>query len=158
MTDTLSPDAFYSHFEDVRAGMLKIGATDFAPMTPFARPSDSAIWFVTAKGTDLANAADGWAPAQFIVSSNGAGLWATVHGEAHLHMDRAILDDIWNPMTDAWFEEGKQDPDLTMIHFKPARAEVWTSDGGMKFFFEIAKAQMQDTKPDVGSHGMVSFT
>ncbi|MGR3493412.1 MAG: pyridoxamine 5'-phosphate oxidase family protein [Shimia sp.] len=157
--NTMPADDFWAAFEDVRAGMLKIGDTDFAPMTPFSRPSENALWFVTAKGTDLANAAaHGWSPAQFIVSSNGAGLWATIHGEARIHMDRAKLDEIWNPVTDAWFEEGKSDPDLTMIHFKLSRAEAWTSDGSLKFFYEIAKSQIDDTKPDVGNHGTLTFT
>ncbi|MGR3435308.1 MAG: pyridoxamine 5'-phosphate oxidase family protein [Shimia sp.] len=156
--DPVTQDDFWPAVQGARAGFLAVSGADFAPMAHFADRESHGLWFFTAEGTDLERAAQTGGEATFLVVNEGDNAWAVVHGTAHLHMDRAKLDEFWNPMTDAWFEEGKQDPDLRMIHFRPTRAELWKSDGGAKFMYEIAKAKVTGDTPDPGQHGTLSFS
>jgi general stress protein 26 len=88
----------------------------------------------------------------FHYGSKDQKVWACIHGELSIHGDdRAIIDRYWNPVLSAWFPEGKDDPHLTILRFDGDDGRVWVSDGGLfKFAFEIAKANISNTAPNVG--------
>ncbi len=158
MTDTLTQDDFWSHLDGVQAGMLAIGNARPVPMSHYADREARALWFITAKGTDLVDATrDGVKPARYILASGNGKLYARIDGHATLSNDRAKLDEIWNVIADSWFEDGKTDGDLALVRVDLNEAEVWITNGGMRFLYEIAKAQMTDEKPDMGTHGTLHF-
>lgn len=79
-------------------------------------------------------------------------------GELREHKDQKIIDKYWSPIVAAWFEEGREDPEVTMIFFVPDEAAIWTStDSSMKFAWEIAKANETETKPNVGYHDIIAI-
>lgn len=152
---------FWDRIEDVQAGMLGFASDNrLVPMSPQIDKDDHGhIWFITAHGTDLVNGTEaGPQPAKFVICDQKAGLHADIEGTLSLSGDRAKLDKIWSVVAAAWFEDDKQDPDVRLLCFKPAKAEVWeTSTSGIKFFYEIAKANLTDTKPDAGKQGTITF-
>lgn len=152
---------FYDNLENVRAGMLGLASDGkLVPMSPnFDDDAPGAIWFITAQGTDLVNGvASGPQPARFVVAEGSAGLYADIDGTLSLSTDQAKLDDIWSRVADAWFEDGRQDPDVRLLKFTPAKAEAWiTTTSGVKFFYEIIKANLTDEKPDAGEHASLTF-
>lgn len=160
-TDTetgVSRDDFWDALGNATAGMLSAGSAKPAPMTHYIDSDRGLLWFVTARDTDLARElARGSQAATHVVGEGGARIYARIEGEAELVMDREKLDEIWNPVADAWFEEGKSDPDLVMIRMRLTEAEVWLTPGTARFFYEIAKAQVSGDRPDGGSHGVVRF-
>lgn len=158
MTDTLTPDDFWSRLDDVQAGMLSAGAARPVPMSHYVDREARALWFITANGTDLAQSVGAAAtPARYILASGDGKIYARVDGTASVSHDAAKLDEIWNFVADAWFEGGKRDDDIVLVRFDLSEAEVWTTDGGVRFLYEMAKAQATDRKPDVGSHGTLRF-
>lgn len=152
---------FYDNLEDVRAGMLGLASDGkLVPMSPnFDDDEPEAIWFITAQGTDLVNGvSDGPQPARFVVAEGSAGLYADIDGMLSLSTDQRKLDDIWSSVADAWFEDGRQDPDVRLLKFAPTKAEAWiTSTSGVKFFYEIIKAKLTDETPDTGEHVSLTF-
>lgn len=151
---------FWDRFEDVRSCML--GTTDgplvaMSPQVDDDKPGK--IWFITAKGTDLANAvATGPIDARMVVSDDKQGLYADVLGRLVQSTDRDELEEVWSFVADAWFEDGKNDPDVRLLCFTPVSADASiTSTSGAKFFYEIAKANLTDEKPDMGRQGKISF-
>ncbi len=154
-------EEFWDRIEDVRAGMLGLVSDNrLVPMSPQIDGSDeSAIWFITARGTDLVSGVEAGAQtARFVVSSDQQGLYADVAGTLELSDDSARLDKLWSVFAAAWFEDGKEDPDLRLLKFTPTRAEVSVSpESNLKFLYEIAKASLTDEKPDAGEQGIVVF-
>ncbi|OAN81000.1 general stress protein [Jannaschia sp. EhC01] len=152
---------FWDRIEDIRSGMLGIkGQGRLVPMSPQVDDDvPGAIWFITAKGTDLANGvAGGPQPAQFVVSDDGEGLYADIDGMLERSTDREALDEVWSFVADAWFDGGKHDPDVCLLKFTPASGEVSITDGGgAKFLYEIAKAHLTSETPDSGHQGNVVF-
>jgi len=152
---------FWDRIEDVRAGMLGIkGEGRLVAMSPNVDGDvPGAIWFITAKGTDLARGVRaGPKPAQFVVAADGPGLYADIDGKLSHSTDREALDEVWSFVSDAWFDGGKSDPDVALLKFMPTQAEMSvTSGGGAKFLYELAKAQLTDTAPDMGAQGVVTF-
>ena len=152
---------FWDRIGDVRSGMLGLASDNrLVPMSPQIDKDDNAhIWFLTAHGTDLASGCEAGAQAaKYVICDDKQGLYADIDGTLSLSGDRAKLDEVWNMVASAWFEDDKQDPDLRLLCFTPSKAEVWeTSTSGIKFFYEVAKANLTDTKPDAGEQGTISF-
>lgn len=156
MTDTLK-DTFWDRLDDITAGMLSTPSAPPRPMAHSAKRKDNMLWFITATGTDIAEAAKGGAKAQYTLASGQGQLYAAVEGTLSEVNDPDKLDEIWSPMAAAWFEEGRKDDDIVLVGFKPTRAEVWETDGKAKTLFEMARANMGHDTPDVGKHGHLTF-
>ena len=54
-----------------------------------------------------------------------AGIFATVHGNLILDNDREAIDRLWNRYVAAWYEGGKDDPNLALLRLNADRAEIW---------------------------------
>lgn len=120
----------------------------FQPMTPFVEPEQRAVWFFCRDDNDLiAQSAEG--KAMLVVQ--GDRFQACVGGTLTPAHDKARIDKFWNPIVAAWYPEGKDDPHLTLLRFDCEDAEVWSSQANpIRFAFEIAKANMTGSMPDVG--------
>lgn len=98
-------DQFWNRLDDVNAGML--GTTEdprLVPMSHYADRDQSTLWFIGAKGTDLAKTlAGGPKDAIHVVTDAGEGLYTRIHGSLALSDDRAKLDEIWNAVASSWF-------------------------------------------------------
>lgn len=155
-------EEFWDRLDDVQAGMLGLTSDgQMVPMSPslYDDGKDGAVWFITSQHTDLAKAlVAGAAAGRFIVADPKEGLYANIEGQLSLVDDQKVLDDIWSPMAAAWFEDDKQDDDLRLVRFVPARAAAWFSTTNpVKFMYEIAKANMTDEMPDTGFQADLTF-
>ncbi|WP_323718607.1 pyridoxamine 5'-phosphate oxidase family protein [Paracoccus aminovorans] len=150
---------FWDRLEKVNSGMLGlVEAPRLVPMSHYVDRDSRTLWFITAKGTDLVQAvAGGGKPALHAVADESGGLFARLDGTLALSDDRAKLDELWNAVASAWFEEGKQDPDLQLMRLDLTGAEIWLTGGSMRFLYEIAKSKVTGAKPDMGEHFALSF-
>ncbi len=152
-------ETFWDRLEDVRTGMLSADSARAVPMSHYVDKKTGAIWFITADGTDLAKTASqsGSAKGEYIVSSDAEGIYSRIDGTLTAVTAPAKLAELWNAVAAAWFEDGKQDPDIQLVRFDPVTAEIWVTGGALSFLYEVAKARMTDEKPDAGDHGTVTF-
>jgi general stress protein 26 len=103
------------------------------PMTAQFENDRGPIWFFTAKSTHLAEALTmGAKPAVASFTSKDHDVFASVHGSLSVDNDRDVIDRLWNPFVAAWYEGGKDDPELTLLRFDTDRAEIWL-DGSSLF-------------------------
>ena len=53
---------------------------------------------------------------------------------------------------------GRDDPELTLLEFTPNQGEVWAStDSSAVFAWEVAKALVSGSEPDVGVIAKIDF-
>ena len=52
-------------------------------------------------------------------------LWVSVSGRAEFVQDAAKNKELWNPVLKAWFPDGLDDPELSLIKVHAAEAEYW---------------------------------
>ena len=143
---------------DDRHGTGMLGLMDatqhFQPMTAFVEEKAGQIWFFTRKDTDLARATAG-GMAMFTIQTND--LQACIGGRLTETLDRARMDKYWNSVVAAWYPDGKDDANLTMLRMDLADAEVWISANPVKFAWEVAKANATHSTPDAGDKAHIDF-
>ncbi|WBU57635.1 pyridoxamine 5'-phosphate oxidase family protein [Paracoccus sediminicola] len=156
MSDDVKTE-FRDRLEKVRTGMLEVDGR-FLPMSHNLIENDPHFWFITAKETPMAKAAAQSAQARYTICSDGKGLYADIQGALELSNDQEKLDEVWSVIASSWFEEGKQDPDLQLVRYTPAKAEVWLTDSGaIGFLYEVAKANITGDQPDMGTHTSITL-
>ncbi len=132
MTDKTEIAAkFWKALRSDRTLMLGIAGADLSqPMTAQVDGDKGAgkVWIFTAKDTDLVKSLRGgrMAVAQFV--SKGHDLFAALEGKLTREDSRSTIDRLWNPFVAAWFEGGKDDPNLQLLNFEPRRAQIWLND------------------------------
>lgn len=159
MADTIltaaeAEEEFWEHLGKHGVGMLGLDQPGYhsQPMTAFRDEDGGAIWFFTRDDTDLArDAALPDQPAMFAFASKDHEVWASLHGTLSVSHDREKIERYWNPVVAAWYPDGKDDPHLTLLRFEPDDGRIWVSrKGPIRFFYEIAKANLTKTLPDEG--------
>ncbi|PVA11879.1 general stress protein [Pelagivirga sediminicola] len=157
MTDTDLKATFWDRVENVNVGMLSADGTNPRPMAHHAHRDDGALWFLTADHTDIGKDAAAGKSARYQIASGDAKIYAFVDGTLSVETDRAKLEEIWSPMDAAWFEDGKDDPDVRLVRFTPKTAEVWASDGTAKALYDMATSAMGGDTASPGTHGKITF-
>jgi len=156
-------ERLWKEIAKVRYGMLGLvgekSGGHFQPMTAFCEPETGQIWFFTRTETDLARAARGPADAMFVVQAKDQHFQACIGGRLEQQYDRARMDKYWNPIVAAWYPDGKDDPQLTMLRLQANDAQVWLSETSpVRFFWEIAKANVTHDEPNVGQSANVTLS
>lgn len=159
ISNTEAIDEFWDHLKDRTTVMLgAVGGDRTQPMTVFAERDNELMWFFTRNDTDLAQEAVGTTDARMIFGSKDEKLFADISGTLSIEHDRGRIDKYWNPVVAAWYPDGKEDPHLTLMKFSPRSGQVWVSQKGLLgFAFEITKANIAKTMPDIGDSAKVTF-
>lgn len=145
---------FWKRLESSRTGMLGRDQPGYhaQPMMAFREGESGVIWFFTRDDTDLAREAASGQSATFTYASKDQEVWACIQGMLSVTpRNPALIDKHWNPILAAWYPEGKDDPHLTLLRFDAGDGRIWVSKkGAVGFFYEVAKANLTKTTPDVG--------
>ncbi|MBV2358412.1 pyridoxamine 5'-phosphate oxidase family protein [Thalassococcus sp. CAU 1522] len=152
----------WRRLQDTRAGMLWITGSDQhpQPMTHFADEESEAIWFITAADTDLVAALGPGSEASFVYQSEKGDYHASIRGPLVIYHSDEKLDELWSTPVAAWFEQGRDDPRVTLLRMTPREAAVWASDSNpVRVGLKMMNAAMRDgvAEPDIGVHRIIDF-
>ncbi len=151
---------FWEQIESVTAGMLGVenSRQHAQPMAPHIDRETGRIWFFTKKTTDLVRDVGQGARAQFIIVGRDHDYHACASGTLTQNKDEAKIEEFWNPVIAAWFESGKNDPDLMLLEFVLQNATIWAgTSSSLTFGWEIAKANLTEGEPNVGIQKHIKF-
>lgn len=95
------------------------------PLTAQLIGDKGPIWFFTSKDTAIYKKITNGSRATATFISKEHDLFASVHGGLHIDNDRAVIDKLWNKFIAAWFEGGKDDPNLGLVRLDPDRGQIW---------------------------------
>jgi general stress protein 26 len=125
---------FWKALESDRVAMLGLVGVEGGHSQPMSAQvlndegPRGAIWFFTAKDTDLVRALGESHRAMLNFSAKNHHLFASLQGELSKSNDRAVIDKLWNRYVAAWYEGGKDDPNLQLVRFDPDHAQVWLNE------------------------------
>ena len=120
--------------DDTRTTMFctNLGARPFSttPMAVQQVEADGSIWFFSGKDSDRNADLEREPEAQLIWSTDENQEYLSLYGEARVLYDRQKAEQLWDPQVKVWFQEGPTDPNLSLIHFKPASGYYWDTQHG----------------------------
>ena len=98
------------------------------PMNPqLDKDANSSIWFYTHKDADFAKLGDATATFQ----GKGHEVYARFHGTLTEETSRERFEQFWDNFVEAWYEGGKDDPNLLFLRMDLGTAEIWDNDLGV---------------------------
>jgi general stress protein 26 len=126
------------------------------PLAVLDAPFEGALWFFTADPSPKTDDIQG-NPEVNVAYADGKG-YLSIAGTATVEHNPTRIDQLWTPMAEAWFEEGKSDPSVALLRVDARSAEYWSVDKpGVVRAFEIAKAMITKTQPDIGENRTVAL-
>ena len=126
------------------------------PMATIDVDDQGNVWFFSNAASDKNDEIKSNDIVQLIYAKNSNSHFLTITGKAEIIKDKNKIDELWNPMVKAWFPEGKDDPDLSLIKVIPQDAYYWdTPHGKMVTLLKIAASAVTGTKLEEGVHGKI---
>ena len=128
-TQKQATDHLREMIKDIRIAMLSTQETDGTlrsrPMYVQQLEGDDDIWFFTnessAKITEIMHDKD----VNLSFSEPDNDRYISVSGTAQMVDDMNKKEELWNPMLKAWFPDGLDDPELTLLKIDPSQGEYW---------------------------------
>lgn len=147
--------------EDIKICMFctSLGDEPFATRPMGLQDVDDAgnLWFLSSAASEKNAEIKQDDSVQLLFSKPSASRFLSVYGKASIYRDREKIEALWNPIAKAWFEQGKDDPDLTVIKVSPSDAYYWdTKDGKLFSMVKIAIAAMTGSHMDGGVQGAIN--
>lgn len=81
-----------------------------------------------------------------------ADCWVSVAGRLRVVDDPTLVDRYSSSYTDAYFGE---DSEPIVLEMRSDHIEWWAADGRLRQLFELAKAKVTRTSPDLGESGTI---
>lgn len=98
---------------------------DSSPMSVQEVDENGHIWFLGSKDSDkYANILKN-KNAQLYFSDPSSMSFLSVFAEATIEEDRSKIDKYWNEFVEAWFAEGKDDPNIVLFKLIPQHVQYW---------------------------------
>lgn len=116
MLTTVSPDG---SLHSRPMGTIDMNAYDFE--------TEGTLWFFSRKNSfknmDIRNDQH----VNLAYSNPDKQQYVSVCGRAFISQDKNKMRELWNPILKAWFPEGLEDPEITLIGIRVENAELWDS-------------------------------
>jgi general stress protein 26 len=100
------------------------------------------IWFISGIDSDKNRDIQNDPHVRLYFAHPGKSSYVIVNGTAEIRTDKEKIEELWTPVAKAWFKEGKDDPNISVIKVKPTSAYYWDVDGNkmVNFIKMIASA------------------
>lgn len=128
------------------------------PMAVQEVDDEGNLWFISSATSNKNFEIKKNEEVQLFFSNSSSSQFLSFYGHAEIFTDQKKIEEIWNPVAKAWFEEGKEDPKITIIKVSPKNVYYWdTKDGKIISLFKMAGAAILGTKPDIGIEGKLKI-
>lgn len=164
-TKNLSDTEAIEKIQDIaRDADICLFATNLTRLPISARPmstqkvdDDGNLWFLSSKSSEHNKDIAMDNRVQLFYSHKGSSEYLSVYGEATILVDREIAKELWNPIVKAWFPEGVDDPELTIIKVVPSDAYYWdTKNNKTVSLLKIIAGAITGKTMDDGVKGKIS--
>ena len=147
--------------EKIKICMLctNLSTTPFStrPMGISEVDDDGKIWFLSASSSNKNQEIKQDEKVQLIFSDPDNAHFLNVFGEADIFDDEKSIEKAWTPLAKAWFPQGKDDMQVTVIKVHPLDAYYWdTKDGKMISLLKIATSALTGSTANAGVEGKLT--
>jgi general stress protein 26 len=154
-------DAMWETLDDSPFVMVSLDGVDQSHAQPMTAQIDedfqNKFYFFSNKQNRLVDGLSQSNQCVVNIVGKGHGLFACVHGQLAIDTDRAIVDKLWSPIAATWYEHGKEDPDLVLLRFDLAHAEIWNASTG-SFLKQLVAGLVLGSADEVSQDEVVKVT
>jgi general stress protein 26 len=127
------------------------------PMSTQKVDDEGNIWFLSSKSSNQNQDIQADSRVQLFYSHKGSAEYLSVYGEASVLFDRNLAKELWSPIAKAWFTEGVDDPELSIIKVVPSDAYYWdTKNNKAVSMLKILAGAVTGKTMDDGVKGKIS--
>ena len=91
------------------------------------------------------------------VSDTKTNTWLSMTGTTSTTTDTAAIDELWNALASAYFEQGRDTPGITVLRIQGSEGRYWSSPSGrIGSLISLVKAKF-GTSEQSGEHGAVKL-
>jgi general stress protein 26 len=143
--------------KDIHIAMLttadSTGALYSRPMATQQTQFTGDLWFLTGQHSEKVEEIRGNAHVNLIYTDAKNSRFVSLSGRAAVSKDRAKIDELWNPMYKAWFPNGKDDPEISVLKVHVEEAEYWDAPSSAAVrYYRILKRAATGGQSKVGEH------
>lgn len=120
--------------KDVKTAMLTTmdwGILRSRPMATQDFEFDGDLWFFTSLETHKVEEIEKDRRVNVSYAAPDKNVYVSVTGRAYLIQDKAKIEEYWSPIYQAWFPDGKDDPNLALLKVEVEQAEYWNYSSGI---------------------------
>ncbi|MGN7787251.1 pyridoxamine 5'-phosphate oxidase family protein [Niabella sp. 22666] len=100
------------------------------PMSLQECDEEGNLWFISSADSNKNFEIGDDKRVQLFFMNNSNHEYLSVFGDAFIYTDRETIEEKWSPIAKAWFEEGKDDPNVTIIRVAPGDTYYWDTKAG----------------------------
>jgi len=149
--------------KDARIAMMTSMTSDgkhvARPMAVQDVEFDSDLWFFAYSDSDLIQQIRANPQVNVSFSDAKQNSWVSISGAAVRTDDPAKAKELWNPLLKAWFPDGLETPNLTLVKVHADTAEYWESAHSSRVITLLGavKAAVTGKTPDAGENETVKL-
>lgn len=160
LTNNVAIDKIKDLAEDIKTCMFctyQDGKLQTRPMTLQKVDDNGHLWFLSDKKSSQNHEID-HNPKVELIFAQPHDKFLTLHAEATIMYDRAIIKELWNPIIKVWMTEGEDDPDLSIIKVIPYEGYYWNNKNGkMIALAKMTAALISGETMDDGIEGKLNL-
>jgi general stress protein 26 len=146
------PDTLMKPGSTLMVGTQVHGRLEFRPLT-VARIQGSRIDVLLDSNEEWVRAFDNGERVEVTMGDNRENVWVGASGTARCVHDESLIDELWNPFADAYFDNGRQTPGIAVFEIDLERGRYWTTTSGrLGSLISAVKAKLGGPE-DSGEHG-----
>lgn len=132
--------------------------TETRPMSVAQVDDEGHLWFLSGRTSKKNQDIQVDPRVQLFFANVSDQEYLTVFGLASEVNDKSKIEEIWNPIAKAWFNEGVDDPDVSALRIVPENAYYWdTKSGRMVSLIKILASAVAGTTIEEGVRGELTI-
>lgn len=100
------------------------------PMSLQECDQEGNLWFISSSDSNKNFEIKDDNRVQLYFMNNGSSEYLSIFGKAYIYTDKNTIEDKWSSFANAWFEDGKDDPKVTIIRVTPDETYYWDTKAG----------------------------
>lgn len=100
------------------------------PMSLQECDQEGNLWFISSAESNKNFEIEEENKVQLYFMNNGNAEYLSIYGKAFIYKDKNTIEEKWSSLANAWFEEGKEDPNVTIIRVTPEETYYWDTKAG----------------------------
>ena len=100
------------------------------PMSLQECDQEGNLWFISSAESNKNFEIEEENKVQLFFMNNGNAEYLSIYGKAFIYKDKNTIEEKWSSLANAWFEEGKEDPNVTIIRVSPEETYYWDTKAG----------------------------